>query len=228
MGRLVAGDCVSSTVPSRLVFDMFGKIVGLIAVFVISTISRLGYLGIVLLMAIESACIPLPSEIILPFSGYLVYRGEMNVWLVSFAGALGCVLGSLIAYAIGFKGGRPVVERYGRYLLISRRDLALADDWFARHGDITILVGRVLPVVRTFIALPAGIARMDIKRFVFYTFVGSYIWCLGLAEIGVKLGENWQVLGPYFHRFDALIMALILIGLILYVYRHVHHVRHEL
>ncbi|AOV17130.1 alkaline phosphatase [Acidihalobacter aeolianus] len=199
---------------------MLGKLVALLAAFVIATISRLGYAGIVLLMAIESACIPLPSEIILPFSGYLVYRGEMNLWWVSLAGAVGCVLGSLVAYYIGRYGGRQLVERYGRYVLVSRHDLALADRWFARHGDITIFVGRLLPVVRTFIALPAGIAGMEIKRFVLYTFAGSFLWSLGLAELGVKLGENWDTLGPYFHRFDVVIGGLLIVGFALYVYRH--------
>ncbi|OBS10554.1 DedA family protein [Acidihalobacter prosperus] len=199
---------------------MLEKFIGLLSVFVISAISHLGYAGIVLLMAIESACIPLPSEIILPFSGYLVYRGEMNLWWVSLAGAIGCVLGSLVAYSIGRYGGRQLVERYGRYVLVSRHDLALADRWFARHGDITIFVGRLLPVVRTFIALPAGIAGMEIKRFVLYTFAGSFLWSLGLAELGVKLGENWDSLGPYFHRFDALIGGLLIVGFTLYVYRH--------
>lgn len=199
---------------------MLEKFIGLLSVFVISAISHLGYAGIVLLMAIESACIPLPSEIILPFSGYLVYRGEMNLWWVSLAGAIGCVLGSLVAYSIGRYGGRQLVERYGRYVLVSRHDLALADRWFARHGDITIFVGRLLPVVRTFIALPAGIAGMEIKRFVLYTFAGSFLWSLGLAELGVKLGENWDSLGPYFHRFDALIGGLLIVGFALYVYRH--------
>ncbi|AOU99619.1 alkaline phosphatase [Acidihalobacter yilgarnensis] len=202
---------------------MLEKIIGLLAAFVIATISHLGYAGIVLLMAIESACIPLPSEIILPFSGYLVFRGEMNLWLVALAGAFGCVLGSLVAYYVGRFGGRQLVERYGRYVLISQRDLALADHWFARHGDITIFVGRLLPVVRTFIALPAGIAGMEIKRFVLYTFAGSFLWSLGLVEIGVKLGENWDTLGPYFHRFDVVIVAVLALGAGLYVYRHLRH-----
>lgn len=200
---------------------MLEKIIGLLASWVMLTISHFGYAGIIFLMAVESACIPLPSEIILPFSGYLVYQGELNLWLVALTGAIGCVLGSLVAYAIGSIGGRPLVERYGRYVLVSRRDLARADQWFSRHGDITVLVGRLLPVVRTFIALPAGIARMEIKRFVLYTFVGSFIWSLGLAEIGVKLGENWKSLGPYFHRFDVVIGGLLMVSLALYVFRHV-------
>ena len=204
---------------------MIEKIISVLAGFVIATISRLGYGGIVLLMAIESACIPLPSEIIMPFSGYLVYTGEMNLWLVAFAGAFGCVVGSIVAYYAGAWGGRPFVEKYGKYILISRHDLDLADRWFQRHGDITIFIGRLLPVIRTFIAFPAGIARMDMWRFNIYTFVGSYIWCLVLAWIGMKLGEHWNTLGVYFHRFDAIIGVILLAGLIWYVRRHLQHLK---
>ncbi len=204
---------------------MIEKIISILAGFVIATISRLGYGGIVLLMAIESACIPLPSEIIMPFSGYLVYTGEMNLWLVAFAGAFGCVVGSIVAYYAGAWGGRPFVEKYGKYILISHHDLDLADRWFQRHGDITIFIGRLLPVIRTFIAFPAGIARMDMWRFNVYTFVGSYIWCLALAWIGMKLGEHWNTLGVYFHRFDAIIGVILLVGLIWYVWRHLKHLQ---
>ncbi|MBI3545437.1 MAG: DedA family protein [Gammaproteobacteria bacterium] len=204
---------------------MIEKIISLLAAFIIDTISRLGYGGIVLLMAIESACIPLPSEIIMPFSGYLVFTGEMNLWLVALAGAVGCVLGSIVAYYAGAWGGRPFIEKYGKYILVSSADLDLADRWFQRHGDITIFIGRLLPVVRTFIAFPAGIARMDMWRFNIYTFVGSYIWCLVLAWIGMKLGQHWNTLGVYFHRFDALIGVILLAGVIWYVWRHFKHLR---
>ena len=200
---------------------MIEKILGILSAFVISVISSMGYGGVVLLMAIESACIPLPSEIIMPFSGYLVWRGEMTLWGVAVAGAVGCVLGSLVAYYVGAWGGRPLVEKYGKYILLSHRDLDLADRWFARHGDIIIFVGRLLPVIRTFIALPAGISRMNLSRFVIYTFVGSLIWCYGLAWLGMTLGENWQGLRPYFHQFDFVIGGLLLLGLTAYVYRHV-------
>lgn len=202
---------------------MIEKLLGILAGFIIATISSLGYAGIALLMAIESACIPLPSEIIMPFSGYLVFTGELKLWLVALAGAIGCVIGSLLAYWLGAVGGRPLVEKYGRYVLISHHDLDLADRWFQRHGDITIFIGRLLPVVRTFIAFPAGIARMPLWRFNIYTFVGSFIWCWVLAWIGKKLGQNWNTLGVYFHRFDALIGVILLVGLIWYVRRHLKH-----
>src|SRR5215831_7168275 len=178
---------------------MIEKIIAKLAVFIIAVISATGHFGILLMMAIESACIPLPSEIIMPFSGYLVFTGRMGLGAVAVAGAVGCVLGSLVAYYVGFYGGRPLVERYGKYVLVSHRDLALADRWFQRHGEITIFVGRLLPVVRTFIAFPAGVARMSLWRFNLYTFVGSLIWCYALGWIGLKLGEHWNTLGVYFH-----------------------------
>jgi len=204
---------------------MVEKIITLLAGFIIGTISRLGYGGIVLLMAIESACIPLPSEIIMPFSGYLVSTGEMKLWLVGLAGAVGCVLGSIVAYYAGAWGGRPVIEKYGKYILISHHDLDLADRWFQRHGDITIFVGRLLPVIRTFIAFPAGVARMNLWRFNLYTFVGSYIWSVGLAWIGMKLGQHWNALGVYFHRFDAAIGVILVIAIAWYVRRHLQHMK---
>src|SRR5215216_2617817 len=171
---------------------MVAKIIGILSSFIVATISMMGYSGIVLLMAIESACIPLPSEIIMPFSGYLVSRGRFNLWLVGIAGAVGCVLGSMVAYWAGMYGGRPFIERYGRYILISRHDLDLADRWFARYGEIITFASRLLPVVRTFIAFPAGVARMNVPRFILYTFLGSLPWCLGLAYVGQLLGEQWD------------------------------------
>ncbi|PYQ14454.1 MAG: alkaline phosphatase [Acidobacteria bacterium] len=204
---------------------MVEKIVSLLAGFIIATISTLGYGGIALLMAIESACIPLPSEIIMPFSGYLVFTGAMMLWAVALAGAVGCVLGSLVAYWVGAKGGRPLVEKYGKYVLISHRDLQLADRWFRNHGEITIFIGRLLPVVRTFIAFPAGVAHMNLWRFNLYTFVGSFIWCYALGWIGLKLGEHWNTLGTYFHQFDAIIGVVLVAGFSWYVWRHLKHVR---
>ncbi len=204
---------------------MIAKLFGLLAAAIVELITRSGYLGIVLLMGIESACIPLPSEVIMPFAGYLVFKGTLVLWIVVLAGAVGCVLGSLLAYAVGAWGGRPLVERYGKYVLISRRDLDLADRWFRERGGIIIFVGRLLPVIRTFIAFPAGVARMPIWRFCLYTFLGSLIWCALLAWIGVKLGEHWDTLGNWFHRFDATILAVLLVAFGLYVWRHVRHLR---
>ncbi len=197
------------------------KIIAALAAFIISVISSLGYAGILLLMAIESACIPLPSEVIMPFSGYLVYAGRFNLFWVATMGALGCNLGSLLAYEIGAYGGRPLIERYGSYILLSRHELDIADRFFARWGGATVFFSRLLPVVRTFIALPAGVARMPRLRFHVYTFVGSWPWCLGLAWVGVKLGEQWDKdprLKMWFHRFDVLIGGLIILGVIAFVW----------
>lgn len=202
---------------------MLEKILPLLSGFIIATISSLGYGGIVLLMAVESACIPLPSEVVMPFSGYLVFKGKFSLWGIALAGATGCLLGSLAAYAIGAHGGRTLVYKYGRYVLISHRDLALADRWFARHGGITVFVGRLLPVVRTFIALPAGISRMALAPFAIYTFAGSFLWCWALGWIGLKLGQNWPSLEVYFHRFDAVIAVALLLAAAWYVRRHWKH-----
>ena len=205
---------------------MIARILEIISAFIVTTISTLGYSGVVLLMAIESACIPLPSEIIMPFSGYLVSKGEMNLWLVGVAGAVGCVVGSLVAYWVGMYGGRPLIEKYGRYVLISHHDLDLADRWFAKYGEVIVFVSRLLPAIRTFIAFPAGVARMNIARFIVYTFAGSLPWCIGLAYVGQKLGEKWDKdprLKTLFHRFDFVIGILIVIGAAWWIWRHVRH-----
>ena len=183
-----------------------------LARFIIAVISHSGYPGIVALMAIESACIPLPSEVIMPFAGYLVSTGRFKLLWVGVAGALGCNVGSIVAYAVGAWGGRPLAEKYGHYVFVTHRDLNLADHWFTRYGDGAVFLARLLPVVRTFIALPAGIARMNFVRFNVFTFLGSLPWCLALAYAGVKLGERWEILRQYFHRFDAILVILIVLG----------------
>jgi membrane protein DedA with SNARE-associated domain len=196
------------------------KIVAALATFIITVISTMGYGGIVLLMAIESACIPLPSEIIMPFAGYLVFKGEMTLWGIALAGAVGCVVGSIPAYYLGMYGGRPLVERYGKYVLISKRDLDMADRWFEKYGDIIIFIARLLPAVRTFIAFPAGVARMNMTKFIAYTFVGSLIWCWVLGYAGMKFGQHWEDLKVYFHEFHYVIIGLGVIFVVWYVRRH--------
>jgi membrane protein DedA with SNARE-associated domain len=205
---------------------MLEHLVTLIAAFVIATISGLGYLGIVLLMAIESACIPLPSEVIMPFAGYLVFTGRFDLVGVATAGALGCNLGSTAAYLVGYYGGRPLVEKWGAYILMSRRDLMLVDGFFARFGGITVFLCRLVPVIRTFIALPAGIARMPPLKFQIYTFLGSWPWCFALAYVGMRLGEQWESnseLRDILHRFDAVIIAVTVVALAWYVRRQWRH-----
>jgi membrane protein DedA with SNARE-associated domain len=191
---------------------MVTAVLELLARYIISVISGSGYVGIVLLMGIESACIPLPSEVIMPFSGYLVSVGRFKLGWVALAGALGCNAGSLVAYYVGSLGGRPLVEKYGRYVLVTHHDLEMADRFFARYGDWAVFIARLLPVIRTFIALPAGVARMNFLRFNIYTFLGSLPWCAALAYAGLKLGERWTTLRQYFHRFDTVIGILILIA----------------
>ncbi len=201
---------------------MIGEILASVSQFIIHVESTLGYGGIVLLMAIESCCIPLPSEVIMPYAGYLCTVGRFNLWLVALAGAVGCVVGSIPAYYLGLYGGRPLILKYGKYILMSRHDLEMADRWFERHGDITVFIARLLPVIRTFIAFPAGVNRMNMQKFIIYTFLGSYPWCFMLAYVGVKVGENLEILKPYFHKFDAVIGLLLLAGIVFWIWRHVH------
>jgi membrane protein DedA with SNARE-associated domain len=197
-------------------------ILGSFCVFVMASLS---YGGVAVLMAIESACIPLPSELIMPYAGALTHPAVsaelgfqygldlpvFNLFLAAIAGALGCNLGSEVAYWIGAKGGRAAIERYGRYLLISKNEIALADRWFAERGEIIIFVARLLPVVRTFIAFPAGVARMNRTKFHAYTFAGSLPWCLALAyagqQLGIRLLDEHSPLKAFMHKFDALIAA---------------------
>jgi len=189
--------------------------------FVLTLFTALGYGGIVVAMAIESCCIPLPSELIMPLAGFLAFQHRFNLWGAALAGAIGCVLGSLVAYGIGARGGRPLVLRYGRYALISPRDADRADAFFARYGAPAIFLTRLMPIVRTFISLPAGIARMHLGTFVVYTFLGSLPWCLALAFAGYVLGVHWSDVGGTLHRYDLLIAVALVVLLALFVYRHV-------
>ncbi len=203
---------------------LLDALIAWMAGWITAAISAAGYPAVVLMMAIESACIPLPSEVIMPFAGYLVSTGRFTLVGAATAGAIGCNLGSVIAYYVGARGGRPLAEKWGRYVLISHHDLDVADRFFARWGGPAVFIARLLPVVRTFIAFPAGVARMPQLKFHAYTFVGSWIWCYGLAYVGYKLGERWNT-DPGFHalirQLDVAIVAagLILVGL--YVWWHV-------
>lgn len=199
---------------------MIGIIISAITSFIINTISSWGYFGVGALMAIESACVPLPSEIIMPFAGFLVAQGKFTLLGVALAGALGCVAGSVLAYAVGVWGGRAFIEKYGKYILISHHDMAIADNFFNKYGSGAIFFSRLMPVVRTFISLPAGIAKMNFTKFVIYSFLGSLPWCLALAYLGKILGDHWNTLGVYFHKFDFVIGVVILLGVVWYVRRH--------
>lgn len=171
--------------------------------------TQLGLWGVGLGMAIESACIPLPSEVILPLGGFMVYQHQYSFWLVVLVGALGGTAGSILAYFIGLKGGRPLLRRFGKYVFFSEKEFEKADSWFERHGEATVFWTRFMPVVRTFISLPAGIARMNFPRFVLYTFIGSLPWTILLVYAGLKLGEKWNSLRPYFHIIDIVAVVAI-------------------
>ncbi len=200
-----------------------------ILAWVTATISAHGYAAITLLMAIESANIPVPSELIMPFGGFLVFSnpGMYSVLGMALAGAVGELIGSSTSYWLGARGGRPFVEKYGKYLLIHKRDIAKADGWFQKYGDWAAFIGRLLPIVRTFISFPAGISRVNFPRFVVFTFIGSMIWCTMLAYVGMRLGEHWESIRNYFHGADVFIGAAILLGLAFHIYRHVKGVKEE-
>lgn len=207
---------------------MIEQILSFLTGIIVDTISSGGYVGIALLMAIESACIPLPSEIIMPFAGYLVSLGQMDLLLVATAGAIGCNIGSTVAYYVGLYGGRAFVERWGRWVLVGTHELDVAERFFRRWGSATVFIARLLPVVRTFIALPAGMARMPQLKFHAYTFAGSWPWCWGLAYVGKLLGDRWQSdprLRELLHQFDVVIVALLLLGAGWYVWSHIRAVR---
>lgn len=184
---------------------------------IISGIAFLGYGGIVFFMALESACIPIPSEVIMPLSGYLAYKGTLDLVGVTLAGSLGSMLGSLAAYYAGLKLGRPFIVRYGKYLLMSEGDLERAEKWFARYGGKATFVSRMLPILRTFISFPAGIGRMEIRTFTLYSFVGSIPWCALMAYLGYVLGDSWRIIfDRYGHFVDYAVIAAI-IALVAYM-----------
>lgn len=196
--------------------------------FVVAAISGGGYLGVTGLMAIESACIPLPSEIIMPFAGYLVSVGRFNLIGAATAGAIGCNIGSTIAYLVAAYGGRAAFERWGRYVLIRHEEIDRAERFFARYGAVTVFVGRLLPVVRTFISFPAGLARMPMLKFQIYSFIGSWPWCLALAYVGTVLGARWDsdpTLRRLFHEFDAVIIAVVAAGCAWFIWSRWSEVR---
>ena len=206
---------------------MIAHILTLLTSFVVTVISRFGYSGLFLLMMLENVFPPLPSEIILPFAGYLAYTGRFNLWLVATVGAIGCNAGSGIVYWFGAIGARPFLVRHGKYMLISHREIETADRWFEKYGQWAVFFSRLLPLVRSLIALPAGVARMNFWKFHLFTFLGSWIWCFLLAYAGYELGEHWPVLRTYFQRFDNVIGILLVLGVIAYVWIQLRRLRKE-
>jgi len=196
-----------------------------VVIFLQNLFTTIGWGGVVAAMAIESACIPLPSEVTMPLAGWMLIQAKgLSAWhalWAGFYGALGCTIGSVITYWIGAKGGRPILERYGRYVLISSHDMEVADRWFHKYGEATAFFSRLLPIVRTFISLPAGIARMNFAKFTVLTFVGSFIWCAALAWAGYTFGEHWGEVREVMRPFDIPIAIVLVVLGAWYVYRHV-------
>ena len=197
---------------------------------VITTLyEAIGWPGVVFLMGVESAAIPFPSELIMPLAGWLLIQEQGgSIWLVAMAGfygALGNLLGSWIAYCVSRVGGRPLLRQYGRYILVTQDEVDRAEVWFTKYGELAVFVSRMLPVVRTFISVPAGIARMNIWRFSIYTFIGSYPWSVGLAYGGFKLGENWEDLREVMRPFDIPIVLVVVAAIAWFVYRRIKAIR---
>jgi membrane protein DedA with SNARE-associated domain len=187
------------------------------------TVESWSYLGIVIMMAIESANIPLPSEAIMPTAGLLVQQGKMNLHFAALAGAIGCLLGSIPSYFLGLYGGRPFVQKYGKYILVSEHDLEAADKWVDRWGDWAFFICRMLPVVRTFISFPAGVLKAHFGIFCLFTFVGSLVWCYFLTWVGIMFGQNMEMFTNIWHKFDIAIVAIVVAGLGWYLARHLKH-----
>lgn len=195
-------------------------VIGILMAFVQWGIDGMGYVGVALMMAIESCNIPLPSELIMPYAGYLVQQGEMSIHWAAFAGAIGCVLGSLPSYWLGQWGGEPFIKKYGKWLLISEHELDKARDWTKKYGDWAFFICRMLPVVRTFISLPAGALNANFWPFTILTFLGSWVWCYALTYVGVIFGENLEAFKHYWHQFDIAIAVVLFALGVWYVWSH--------
>ena len=187
--------------------------------FIIGIISSSGYFGIFLLMVAESALIPIPSEIIMPFSGYLASTGKFNPILVVIAGSIGNLVGSLIAYFVGLRLGREFILRYGKYVLLRKSHLELTESYFKKYGNRSTFISRLLPAVRTYISLPAGVARMDLKKFAGYTLLGSIVWNAMLTYVGITLGQEWSKIRHYSHYIDAIVVLVVIIAIVLFFRR---------
>ena len=198
---------------------MSEKILGLLVAFIATG----GYASVALLMAIQSACVPIPSEVIMPFAGFVLAHSQWDLIILATVASLASNIGSIPAYWVGAKGGRPMVERFGGYVLLSRHDLDRVDYFFNKYGSITVLIGRMLPIVRTFIALPAGVAKMNQLRFHIYTFIGSWPWCYALAYVGMKLGATWNSnpqFKAFFNKFHLGVEVVLLVGIVWFVWTH--------
>lgn len=203
---------------------MFNLIEQIIA-WALGLIDKFGYAGIFLTMAFESAAIPIPSEVVVPFGGFLASGGRLSFWPVVLVATLANLAGSIVIYLVGLSGGRWFLERYGKYVLVHQDDISKMDRWLDKYGSRVAFFSRLMPGVRTFSSLVIGAGKMNFKRFLFYTFLGSFLWNLPLAYIGLVTGKNWNVLQPYFHKFELLIAALIVIAITLFVFKHIHKIK---
>jgi membrane protein DedA with SNARE-associated domain len=196
-------------------------VLGIVAAWVKHCITVLGYPGVMGLMAMESACIPIPSEVIMPFSGFLVQSKVFaSLHAAALSGAFGEAIGSSIGYLAGMYGGRPFLDKYGRYLLIRKRDMDRTTRVFDKFGEPVVFIGRLLPIIRTFISFPAGVARMSFAKFLAFSVVGSVIWCYFLTYVGMVLGRNWQSVRTYFHGADKVVAVLIVLAFVFWLYHH--------
>jgi membrane protein DedA with SNARE-associated domain len=188
--------------------------------FALSTISQLGYAGIFFLMMLESMIVPVPSEFVMPFAGFLVSQGSFNGILVIFAATLGSIAGSLIFYYIGKTSGHTLVQKYGKYVLVDTEDIKKTEVWFNKRGDLTIFLARLIPVVRHLISLIAGIGKMNVKKFTIYTILGAALWNGILMYLGMFLGQHWNEVSQYLEGLDIIIVVLLIVGCLYFVYRH--------
>jgi len=188
--------------------------------FALSTISQLGYTGIFFLMMLESMIVPVPSEFVMPFAGFLVAQGSFNVILVMLASTLGSIAGSLIFYYIGKTGGHSLVEKYGKYVLVDTSDIKKTESWFYKRGDLTVFLARLVPVVRHLISFIAGIGKMNVKKFIVYTILGATLWNGILTYLGFLLGQHWEEVSQYLESLDIIIVILLILGCVYFVYRH--------
>jgi membrane protein DedA with SNARE-associated domain len=220
------------TCPKSLGSEILNALEQQLITFLMNLFQIIGWTGVVVIMILESANIPIPSEVTMPLAGWMLVQARgLSAWhaflIGGIMGSLGCTIGSVISYWLGARGGRPLVQRYGKYILVSEEDLDKADHWFARWGDWAAFISRLLPIVRTFISFPAGVVRMGLMRFTVYSFIGSFIWCGLLALGGYYFGEHWESLRAIMRPFDIPIAVIIGLAFIYYVFRHVRHGRKQ-
>jgi membrane protein DedA with SNARE-associated domain len=189
--------------------------------FALSTISQLGYAGIFFLMMLESMIVPVPSEFVMPFAGFLVSQGSFNGVLVIIASTFGSITGSLIFYYLGKTKGHKLVEKYGKYVLVDTEDIKKTEAWFNKRGDLTIFLARLIPVVRHLISLIAGFGNMNVKKFTIYTILGAALWNSILTYLGILLGQYWNEVSQYVEQLDVGIVILLVIGCLYFAYRHI-------